>query len=517
MLMDDQSEQQKALLPEDDKAQLVEMASDVTDQYYALLKQLTLEDFWEFSVEVMGWKDLYEPLHKPLCEFVQNNPDKKKLILLPRGHLKSSVVTVGYPLWRIAKNPRERILIANGTYPLAATFLSQIKDHIMRNEKFRKLFGDLYSSSDKWSESAITVKREESYDRKEPTVTAFGIGGNLVSQHYDIVLLDDLVNRENIHTKERMEDVLTFYKDILDLLEPGGTLIMIGTRWHEADLYGWVLDENNPEHHEFEILQRTAVEGEFEIIRNADTGGFRIEGGEALFPAKFTREHLNKLLNKGVAEFSSQYLNDPVPQSDAIFKWDWKYYEEDDLRGLEVRHFITCDPAFFDPKSRTIDLDYTAFVVVAVDVENYWWIRDIVRERMTPNQIIDTMFRLDAFWKPNQFGIESVAFQKILSYMARSQMRERNQFIPIRELKHAGGNAKSKAERIQGLEPRYANGTIYHPKQNKHITTLEFELRRFPRARTDDIADALASMLEIATPPAKRDSRERRGRVMYPA
>lgn len=493
------------------------VASEATEHYTSLLKQLVLDDFWEFSNEIIGWKDLYEPLHKPLCDFVQNNPDKKKLILLPRGHLKSSVVTVGYPLWRIARNPKERILIANGTYPLAATFLSQIKDHIMRNEKFRELFGDLYSSSDKWSEGAITVKREESYERKEATVTAFGIGGNLVSQHYDIVLLDDLVNRENIHTKERMDDVLTFYKDILDLLEPGGTLIIIGTRWHEADLYGWILDPENPESHEFAVMQRTAVEGDFEISKNADTGGFRIIGGTELFPTKFTRDHLNKLLNKGVAEFSSQYLNDPVPQSDAIFKWDWKYYEEDDLRGLDVRHFITCDPAFFDPRSRTVDLDYTAFVVVAVDVENYWWIRDIVRERMTPNQIIETMFRLDAFWKPNRFGIESVAFQKILSYIARSQMRERNQFIPITELKHAGQNAKSKAERIQSLEPRYANGSIYHPKQQKHITTLEFELRRFPRAKTDDIADALASMSEIVTPPGKRDYRTGRRGPVYPA
>jgi predicted phage terminase large subunit-like protein len=496
---------------------LLEESAQATQKLLELLKQDVLEDFWSFSKEVVGWKDLYEPLHKPLCDFVQETTHKKKLVLLPRGHLKSSVVTIGYALWKIAQDPKNRILIANGTYPLAATFLSQIKDHILRNAKFKQLFGDLFVSADKWSESAITVKREESYERKEPTVTAFGIGGNLVSQHYDIIILDDLVNRENIHTPDRIQDVLTFYKDILDLLEPGGTIIMIGTRWHEADLYGWILDDQNPEHYEYDIMLKTAVEGEYEIVKNADTGGFHIQGGEILFPTKFSREHLDKLLNKGLSEFSSQYMNDPVPLEDSVFKWDWKYYEDDDLRGMEVRHFITCDPAFFDPSSKTVDLDYTAFVVIAVDADNNWWIRDIVRERMKPNEIIETIFNLDAFWKPTRVGIETTAYQKILSHMIKDKMREKNQFIPITELKHAGSHAKSKAERIQALEPRYAVGSILHSKTCRHMTTLELELRRFPRAKTDDVADALASMFEIALPPARHDSRSTSKMPSYPA
>src|SRR5574341_779892 len=113
MQMDDQSLEK----------QLLETTAQATSEQLKLLKELVLEDFWEFNKEIVGWKDLYEPLHKPLCYFVQENEHKKKLILLPRGHLKSSVVTVGYALWKIAQNQKNRILIANGTYPLAATFL----------------------------------------------------------------------------------------------------------------------------------------------------------------------------------------------------------------------------------------------------------------------------------------------------------------------------------------------------------------------------------------------------------
>jgi predicted phage terminase large subunit-like protein len=499
------------------RQELLEQTQRQYDVFIKAQRRYVLQDFWEFSKEVIGWKDIYEPLHRPLCNFVQDNRDYKKLILLPRGHLKSSIITIGYTLWSIAKNPKNRILIANGTYPLAATFLSQIKDHLQKNKKFVELFGDLTTGASKWAEDAITVKRKESYEAKEATVTVFGIGGNLVSQHYDIIILDDLVNRENIHTSDRISDVITFYKDVLDLLEPGGELMVIGTRWHEADLYGWILDETNPEHYEYKFMTRTAVEGDYEIVKNSQ-GGFEINGGEIIFPAKFSREHLNSLLNKGIGDFSAQYLNDPVPSTESIFRYDWKYYEDDDLKGKELIHYIGVDPAFYDPNSRNLDVDYTAFVVVAVDAENNWYVRDIIRQRMQPKEIIDMLFELDSFWKPKTIGIESVAYQKVLFFFAREMMRERNQFLPITELKHAGVNAKSKGERIQALEPRYAVGSIFHSRSVRQITALEVELRRFPRGKTDDVADALADILEIAHPPAKRQEREgRSGFPRYPA
>ena len=482
-------------------------------QHRAMLqakKKLVLSDFWEFSREVVGWGDLYPPLHGSLTSFMQDNRDKKRLILLPRGHLKSSVITVGYSLWKIAQDPKVRILIANGTYDMAVTFLSQIKDHLRRNEKFIELFGDLTTEADKWSENMITVKREESYERKEPTITAFGIGGNLVSQHYDVIIFDDVVNRDNVHTGDRILDVQMFYKDAMDLLDnpDKSEVVVVGTRWHEADLYGWILDQDNPASTEYVSMLRTAVEGNFELTKNSATGRYKIDGGDLIFPTKFTRGGLEKLLNdKGPSEFSAQYLNDPVPSDQALFRHEFKYYEDSDLKGQNLNTFVLCDPAFYDPSSKSVDLDYAVFLVLQVNQNNDWFIRDILRDRMQPKEIIDMMFELDKTWKPRTTGIETTAYQKILTYTAREMMRERNQFIPITEVRHAGARAKSKAERIQALEPRYAVGSIYHSKNLRHLATLEMELRRFPRGKTDDVIDALASALEVAYPPKKYEKR----------
>lgn len=493
-------------------------------QYQAMLKakkQLVLSDFWEFTVEVLGQTNLM-PFHQQLCNFTQKNMDKKRLILLPRGHLKSTIVTVGYTLWRLAQDPGLRILIANATAPMAEAFLRQIKANMQRNEHFIELFGNYYDKSEKWSDVAIRLKTIKSHESKENTITAFGIGGNLVSQHYDIMIFDDLVNRDNIHTAERMQDVMTFYKDAQDLVDdPMKTeQLMIGTRWHEADLYGHILDPNNPEHEEWTVMKREAVEGDYEI-QKADSGRYQIVGGTVLYPTKYPREAHNKLLNaKGITEYSAQYLNDPVPSDQATFRHEYKYYEPNDLKGVDMLTFITIDPAFYDPHMKTADPDYTGIIVNRVNAHNDWFIWDIIRDRFTPQELIEMMFNLDTHYKPQTFGLEATAWQKILGYVAREQMKKRNHFLNITELQHSGRNAKSKFDRIQALEPRYAVGSIWHNPNIRHMSTLEQELRRFPRAKTDDLADALANQLEVAHPPRRRSQRsgnERSFMDIYPA
>lgn len=501
------------------------LRQQASQQYRAMIsleREYVLSDFTAFCQVVMRWPDFQVGLHDQLCRFLQDNRHKKRLILFPRGHLKSTIATVSYALWRIAQDQSIRILIANGTYDLATTFLAEIKDHLQNNAKFIELFGDLKGPNpEKWSENMITVRRKGTRVGKEPTVTAFGIGGNLVSQHYDLIICDDIVNRDNTHTPERIADVNTFYKDLQDLRDSERSeQIFIGTRWHEGDLYGTILDPDNPDRSQFAVYQRQAVEGDYQFVRNAARGTYEIEGGEIIFPNKFSREGIAGLISsKGMSEFSAQYMNDPVPSETAIFKHEFRYYEEEDIRGQDLHTYVLIDPTFYDPQVKKAEPDYTAAVVVSVNYLNDWFIRDIINQRLQPQELIELIFQLDTLWKPKTTAIESNAMQRILAYAARQQMRNRNHFPPITELQHAGRNARSKAERIQALEPRYAVGTIYHNKNVRHNTTLETQLRRFPRGKFDDIIDALASGVEVIVPPKRTSQRDNHNGswLSYPA
>ena len=87
-------------------------------------------------------------------------------------------------------------------------------------------------------------------------------------------------------------------------------------------------------------------------------------------------------------------------------------------------------------------------------------------------------------------------------------MQKRNSFFTVEELKDGG---TSKNRRIEGLLPRHEMGTIYLLKED---TDLLDEMIRFPKGVHDDLVDALAYQLELATSVAAKKERAAMSEVM---
>lgn len=437
------------------------------------------------------------PFHKELCNFVTDRTDRKKLLLLPRGHLKTKLITIGYSLQQIVKNPKVRILIYSATWQMAVDLNLAIQKQLRGCVRINQIWGDLSAGATEWSQDRTRLAQN---DTRDPTITACGIDTNLVGGHYDIIIMDDVVSRDNVSTSDQIQKVIQRYKDSLDLLEPKGQMIIIGTRWHDSDLYGWILDPANDILSSYEVMLKRAFDG------NIISG----EGFEALWAQKFTLDELRRRLREeGWAHFSAQYLNDPVPEEDATFKRTWfQYYESSDLTGRLLNKFLLIDPAL----SLSKEADYTACVVVAQDQYGYIYILDIIRARMSPSDIINEVFRLRDRWNLVDIGIEQVAFQKTLAYSMREDLRFKNRPFHITELKP---QERSKDQRIKGLQPLYENGKILHNKLLANNIYLEDELIRFPRSTHDDIIDALSYIVDIIYPARQKAGREVRHKYLY--
>lgn len=456
----------------------------------AIIKDKGMEDLFIFNryvLEVEKDKQDLGEFHRQLCKFVNNDRGRKKLLLLPRGHLKSTLITIGYSVFRIIQNPNIRILIRNATWQMAVDFLSEIKKHLTENETVLRLYGNVAENPVEWSQDRITLRRTAT-NIKGPTVWATGIESNLVGAHPDLIIDDDLVNRDNIATMDQMNKIIMRYKDTLDLLEPGGQYLAIGTRWNEGDLYSWILDPENNVRQSYDVMIKKAYEGNLETS----------EGFVPLWPAKFTQKELQtRLREKGWYEFSSQYLNNCVPDESADFKKRWfKYYDIEDIRGKELNKVITVDPAISVDK----DADYTAIVVSGIDQFGNIFILDLDKGHWNPNQIIRRIFDLSELWKPRQVGVETVAYQKALSYSIREKMNEEQRYLPIVEVKPQN---QSKDQRIRGLQPMYENGKVYHRKGLKWLPWFENELLSFPRGKKDDFADSFSYAKDLLIVPRR--------------
>jgi predicted phage terminase large subunit-like protein len=276
-------------------------------------------------------------------------------------------------------------------------------------------------------------------------------------------------------------------------------MVVHNTRWHDRDLYDWILDPDNQIISGFKTMILPAYEGSLEG-----------EDFKALWPGKFTRSHIKALMReKGPYEFSCQYQNDPVPDEDATFQANWfSYYDETELKGRPLNKYILIDPAISQEK----EADYTAMVVLGIDHFGYWYILDLFREHVNPNQLIQQIFYLNERWHPLDIAIEEVAFQKALQYSISDEMRRRNEYLPISEVKP---QERSKEQRIKGLQPLYANGIIFHNKDLRENDYLEDELLRFPRGRHDDLVDALSYGKDIVAIPRRKRSPNRGNYVSY--
>lgn len=213
--------------------------------------------------------------------------------------------------------------------------------------------------------------------------------------------------------------------------------------------------------------------------------------GSLFFPQKLTQEFLDtQKRTQGSYLFANQYLNQIIPDEDRRFRKEWfKYYSE----LPETKYtFAFVDPAI----SQEDTADFTAIVIVDVDVNNYWYVRAANRYKVVPTQLINLIFEVQEKFQCNAIGVESVAYQKALLYMIDAEMKRRNKIIPVKEV--TPDNDKSKELRILGLQPRFEWNRIF---LNRGLHDLELELLQFPRSQHDDLIDALAQIETIAYVP----------------
>lgn len=484
-------------LPGQDK-EMQQLPEDVLKN----LKERAGADLFFLCKGILGYHDLTPSCHGPLCTFHDVNDSRFKLTLMPRGHLKSTIVTIGKTIQRIIKDPNSRSLIANETSTNAERFLSVIKQHAETNKLFRTLFSDLIPRKPvRWSQNELLFNRE--WIGPEPTIDTIGMTGAMTSRHYTHLGVDDPISEEAAKSKLVMDDVINRISKLFSLMvDPEhNTLDLTGTRWALYDVYSHFMEW---------FGQRLS-----HYIRSA------IEDGKPIWPERFSLETLALIRNDpkmGEYNFACLYMNNPRNIAVQNFNvqdlrfWRWSADEEHvvlydsqgqpfkvvELAKLDV--VTTVDVRYLEAVRN--DRDRDAVVTTGTTTDGDVIVLDSWAQRGTPLEVVEKIVSVIKRWSPRVLGIQKVGYEMSLKWFVKQAMDKAGVYVNIVSVK-PGGPGKP---HIRGLQPIASTGHLYISPIHHGLRT---ELSDYPLGKFDDEADTLALQQQLWRGILSPDSQER--------
>lgn len=443
---------------------------------YCVVTDKTYDPQWFHDVLADKLQSVYERVLK--------GESPRVMITMPPRHGKSESSTKKFPSWVLGKSPEFPIIVSTYSQDLSTKFGQGTRD-IMNSQNYQAVF-DTRLREDTKAKASWMTSEGGGYE-------AVGVGGSITGKGFKIGIIDDpFKNDEEAESETMRENIWNWYITTFYTRQEGNAaIIIINTRWHDDDLSGRVIkqekdarENGEADFDTWEIINFTAIAEHTDEHRKQ---------GDALWPTKFNITHLNK--TKGVLgpyKFSALYQQNPVDESSQEFKSFWfKDRTRHELERLETRRWLTIDPA----SAMRGDSDNIGVTLNLVDREGKWnfmcW-----KLRMNAPELIDFMFKMHTDYGFEKVGIEEGAYQQVIKPFLDIEMRKRQHFFEVVELKHA---SQAKELRIRGLIPYYSSGTIYHVEGM--CSDLVDEAIRFPKGAYDDVLDSAAYQLQLAKPP----------------
>lgn len=373
--------------------------------------------------------------------------------------------------------------------------LYDIALELQTNKKLIADFGNLFFEEK--SIDKFTKKKSigEFITTNKIKVKAYSTGQSPRGEVYgefrpDFIVLDDIETLKTIESEPKTYEVTQYIDELLSGLAGNANVLVLGNRLLEGGSISYmeekVKDNLKWRLHDIPVIIDGEIVWQDKYVHTDKEAEQVNEGIQDELLRKISLETKQKLL--GYQAYNREMLNTPITEEEREFKKDWwKYREPKDLEVKRVRRFLTIDTAISEKESA----DSTGIVDNSIDSEGFWNIR-AYKYRINPKELIDLLFTWHKKRNFESIGIEKTIYLQAVKPFIDEEMRRRNTFLPIIELKH---NQTAKETRIRGLIPMYQSGSVFHIKGE--CEDLEKEMYVFPKGIHDDVLDALAYQLQI--------------------
>jgi predicted phage terminase large subunit-like protein len=415
-------------------------------------------------------------------EAIERRESPRLAIFMPPRVGKSQLSSIFLPAWGLGRSPDKEIVVAAYASNLADDFSKKARE-LLREPDYQRIFESTRLHKDMASVDAWRTTRMGGY-------TSVGVGGGLTGKGADCLIIDDVYkDRADADSESYRKLVEDWFKSTAyTRLQPGAGCLILFTRWHEADLGGFI--EEQMQHEGFKTLRFAAIAEEDESFRKE---------GESINPKRRSVEdYLRIKKTVGMREWQCLYQQDPVPAEGTLFKQDTiRYYDKDieadtkDRKKLPDLADMTAFSAWDFSTGR--GTDFTVGMTAALDRDYNLYILDVKRGKWTSFDIAEKIIDNAVEHNTRYNGMEQGQLSAMIEPILNKRMSERKQFITITPLKPGRQN---KIARSMTIQARVEQGKVFLPANAPWLADFLAELLKFPNGKNDDQCLVAGTLVE---------------------
>ena len=445
-------------------AHLLERAKKIEES------EASQQDFLTFVKTV--WPDFIEGRHHKIMgdkfNRLADGSLKRLIVNMPPRHTKSEFASYLLPAWLMGRNPRIKIMQTTHTAELAYRFGRKTRN-LMNSSDYSSIFEKV-----KLSQDSQAAGRWETANGGE--YFAAGGGGAVTGRGADLLIIDDPHSEQDALSPTAMEHAYEWYTSgPRQRLQPGGSIVIVMTRWAENDLTGKLQRQQ----------ARDILADKWEIV---EFPAIMPESEEPLWPEFWNKKDLLSVKGSlSVGKWEAQWQQNPTSEVSAILKRNWwKTWEKKDIPPLSYI-MQSYDTAY----SKKETADFSAITtwgvfqpvegeppcIILVDArKGRWDFPDLRRKALEEYN----------YWEPECVLIEAKASGMPLTQELRTMG------IPVMNYSPSRGN--DKFTRVNSIAPIFESGLVYAPDTTWAEEVIE-ECAAFPAGENDDYVDTVTQAL----------------------
>jgi predicted phage terminase large subunit-like protein len=457
-------------LPEGERESIFAMAEAYKD---SLTREKAQVNFMEF-VKIM-WPGFIHGRHHALMakkfEDIANKKIKRLIINMPPRHTKSEFASYLLPAWFLGKYPDKKIIQCSNTAELAVGFGRKVRN-LVDGDTYGKVFPNVALRHDSKAAGRWSTNANGDY-------FAIGVGGTVTGKGADLLIIDDPHSEQEAALAASdpsvYDKVFEWYSSgPRQRLQPGGSIVIVMTRWGKKDLTGRVCQSMiERDGDEWEIISLPAI----------------LPTEKPLWPEFWSLDELEKLREElPVSKWNAQYQQEPTSEAGAIVKREWwQVWEKENPPPCEF--IIQSWDTAFTKNERS---DYSACTTWGVfhmnedPSDTHIILLDALKERLEFPELKQRALDMYNEWSPDACIVEAKASGAPLVFELRKMG------IPVQEFTPTRGN--DKITRVNSVSDLFASGKVWAPRKRWAEEVIE-EMAAFPNSDHDDLVDSATQAL----------------------